>query len=58
MIATEHQGTNVTQSVLRVEGWVTEAQVAVEEGLQNDTSNPEQKQMLMDILDGFAFQAT
>ena len=44
MIATEHQGRDVTQSALRVEAW--------EECLQNDTSNPEQKHMLMDILEG------
>jgi len=50
--ATEHHGKDVTQSALRVEGWVTESQVALEEGLQNYTSNPEKQQMLMDILEG------
>ena len=52
MTATEHHGRDVTQSALRVEGWVKEAQVALEEGLQNYTSNLEHNQLLMDILEG------
>ena len=58
MTATDHHGRDLTLSSLRVEGWVTEAQAAVEEGLQNYTSSLEQKQVPMDIVEGLAFQAT
>ena len=33
-------------------GWVTEAQVALEEGLSNYTTHLEQNHMLMDMLEG------
>ena len=35
-----------------MEGWVTESQVALEEGLSNNNTKLEQKHMLMDILEG------
>ncbi len=35
----KHNGKDVTESALSVEGWVTESHVAIEDGLQNYTSN-------------------
>ncbi len=52
MVAPEQHGRDVAQSSSIVEESVTEAQVALEEGLNNYTTSPAHKHMLMDILEG------